>query len=322
MDRTAFTQELEDRAKKNFPEEEIRIWEDGFQPTTEKEREFVESANALYAKKESDKLIGDFVTFCKDGASTRVSMECLASLADGTEHGWDMVMEAVRRSIQERDSFQGAENLQDILDYSRACSRLFIRLLNYQDHRLELKGMVYDRIGDMAKVLYYKLSDDGVNLNSTKVHADQIGEWGVSLDEAWDAAMLNTFSSAMPRIYRSVEECIDPPYQRGIFMDREFEIGSAGHIVLTTTRQLNGAIALFYPGVAARIAQLLGNDFLIAFTSIDDVRIHPVGSVSPREVLMRLKNVNRNFNESRGDILSRKVYKYSRDTGEITMLEL
>ena len=79
---------------------------------------------------------------------------------------------------------------------------------------------------------------------------------------------------------------------------------------ITTTKQRNGAIAMFYPGVQEKIFEMVGGDYYVAFTSVDDVKIHVAGSIKPRSVLQNLKQVNKQFN-TKEDVLSNKVFKYS-----------
>lgn len=323
MDRSRFLQEFSTRAAQAFPDMEIRIWEDGFVPETEEDREFVQRTNAKYAKADrADRLIGDFATFTGSTLTDRMGLEFLAALADGTEAGWEKVFNAVKGCIRQMESIPGPERLKDAADYEKVKDMLYIRLLNFTDNRLELRGSVYERLGDIAKVLYFKFSDDGTNLVSAKVPADVVHAWGIPEKEVWETAMLNTFSSAMPRIYREPEECIDPPYQLGAFLDRDFSLPAYKSSTLTTVRQTNGATALFYPGVMERIADLYNADFLVSFTSIDEAHLHKVGSISPRDALWCLKGVNKEFNEKHGGLLSRKVYRYFRETGELKMLEL
>ena len=89
---------------------------------------------------------------------------------------------------------------------------------------------------------------------------------------------------------------------------------------MTTTRQVNGAIAMFYPGVKEKIAELFDSGFYVAFTSINDARIHHKDSISPRVVLHSLKEINRKFDPN--DTLSRKVYYYDRDKKTFDPLSL
>lgn len=51
---------------------------------------------------------------------------------------------------------------------------------------------------------------------------------------------------------------------------------------LSTSRKINGAVAVFLPGVAERIYDLLNSDFYIVFTSIHEAMIHNVESVKRR----------------------------------------
>lgn len=89
---------------------------------------------------------------------------------------------------------------------------------------------------------------------------------------------------------------------------------------VTTTTQMNGAIAMFYPGVKERIAELFGGDYYVAFTSIQESRLHKKGTVPPRQILEQIKSANKTFDPT--EILTRKVYLYERASKELRQLEL
>ena len=89
---------------------------------------------------------------------------------------------------------------------------------------------------------------------------------------------------------------------------------------VTTTAQLNGAIAMFYPGVMKRIAELFGDDYYIAFTGTCEARLHKKGTIQPRNILDLIKYMNKTFDPS--EVLSRKVYLYERAKQEMRQLEL
>ena len=90
---------------------------------------------------------------------------------------------------------------------------------------------------------------------------------------------------------------------------------------VTTTKQQNGAIAMFYPGVQEKIAHVCGGSYYVVFTSIHDARIHVKGAMSARQILQSLKDVNKKFNKPE-EILSRKVFYYDSEKKELEMLEL
>lgn len=63
---------------------------------------------------------------------------------------------------------------------------------------------------------------------------------------------------------------------------------------LSTTIKTNGAVAVFLPGVAEHLAELLNSDFYMVFTSIHEVMIHNAKKVDPE------------------DYLTSRIYKYNR----------
>ena len=85
---------------------------------------------------------------------------------------------------------------------------------------------------------------------------------------------------------------------------------------ITATKKINGAIAMFYPGVMDKITELFDSSYYIAFTGISDVKIL---SISPRNVLSSLKSMNKAFS---AELLSRKVFYYDKDTKELKTLGL
>ena len=123
--------------------------------------------------------------------------------------------------------------------------------------------------------------------------------------------MLNTNIMAPPRIYFKPTECYHAPYERGVFMSVGSGVDHIGRLAvptITTTKQTNGAIALFYPGVCRRLAQMAGGSFYVAFTSIHEARLHCEGSIAPRSILGLVRDVNKRFDPT--EILTRKVYFY------------
>lgn len=78
---------------------------------------------------------------------------------------------------------------------------------------------------------------------------------------------------------------------------------------------------MFYPGVQEKISEICGGSYYVSFTSIDDVRIHPKGTLQPRQILQLLKDVNKGFNKPE-DILSRKLFFYNHEKKMLDVMEL
>ncbi len=73
-------------------------------------------------------------------------------------------------------------------------------------------------------------------------------------------------------------------------------------------------------GQMKRLAELFGDDYYIAFTGTSEARLHKKGTIHPRDILMRIKQMNKTFDPS--ETLSNKVYLYERANQEMRQMEL
>ena len=311
----------------NLTEKEYEFYPDGYTADGDKEKlEFIQNTNMKYHNVEANVLMGDFIvlTFGDEYSvnTTRFSVRGLYEKFQ--KDGWGAVWKLIDDNIKLLRDVDINNVAKHLMDYEVIKERLIIRPINYTDNKYELKEAVHKVHGDIALVLYVKLYDNKERgLGTTKIHKDVFESWGRDFDEVWEAALINTNIDALPRMYMTVTECIKPPYDRGAFMSLNSDIKKIGKMqvpTVTTTRQVNGAIAMFYPGVKEKIAELFDSSFYVAFTSINDARIHHKDSISPRVVLHSLKEINRKFDPN--DTLSRKVYYYDRDKKTFDPLSL
>lgn len=305
--------------------------EDGSTSTDEKDLSIIRETNIKYHKTELDVLIGDYIILYQyKGKREQICRFDCGQLYRKYEKGsWAAVWEQIFSSIDSSRKFMelGIIDLIEKNEYGLLKDKLFIRPLNFNDHRYELKNHIYRRIGDMVLVLYILASDenDGKthNVLSVKVPKTSVQAWGIDEEEVWENAMSNTYIMAPPRIYLKPMDLVNPPYHRGAFMALNSDITSLSPLTVptvTTTAQINGAIAMFYPGVMKRIAKLFGDDYYIAFTGTSEARLHKKGTIQPRNILMRIKKMNKAFDPS--EILSNRVYLYEAMNQELRQLEL
>ena len=93
-------------------------------------------------------------------------------------------------------------------------------------------------------------------------------------------------------------------------MDPGVTVGNLNPIktaIVKTINQNNGSIALFYPGVKERIAELVGDSYYVSFLSINEAYIHLVGSVNPETIHQSLRRVNAEFPE---EMLTDNIFLY------------
>ena len=334
MEYKEFINELQkklEEKKQELSYGKIAFFEDGSTSTDAKELSIIRETNIKYQKKESDVLIGDYIILYqyKDKREQMCRFNCMQLYQEYEKGSWAAVWEPILSSIDSSRKFMelGIIDLIEKNEYDLLKDKLFIRPLYFKDHRYELKNHIYKCIGDMVLVLYILASDenDGKrhDVLSVKVPRSSMQAWEIDEEEVWENAMSNTYIMAPPRIYLNAMDIVNPPYHRGAFMALNSDITSlAPNAVptVTTTAQINGAIAMFYPGVMKRIAELFGDDYYIAFTGTSEARLHKKGTIQPRSILMRIKQMNKAFDPS--EVLSNKVYLYETANQEMRQLEL
>lgn len=209
------------------------------------------------------------------------------------------------------------DKTKELMDYDTAKSRLFVRLINYDRNADILRDVVHKTLGDIVFTVYAIVDENEFGIVSTKVLKSMVKKWDKNEDDIFNEAIKNTYYLTPPRIYKW--ECVlcDESYAGESFMNDEdicdLDKSFSGNI-LSTTRKTNGAVAVFLPGVAERIAELLDSDFYMVFTSIHEVMIHSTGSgVDPKDLKLVLQDTLRKVTPS-SDYLTEKIYKYNRRT--------
>ncbi|MDO4272681.1 MAG: DUF5688 family protein [Eubacteriales bacterium] len=221
------------------------------------------------------------------------------------------------RRAQNSQYFQKTRNLSD---YHKVKGDLFIRLLNADRNREELKYAVFQTVGDIALVLYLKVSEEDGCVTSIKIRDEYVEKWGISQERAIEEALLNTYFLSPPRIYQWEKLFFDPEYGGENFMDivSGYEINKeAVGNCLSTTKRTNGAVAVFLPGVAERLAKLIGSGFYLVFTSIHEVMIHNDKKVAPEDLVGVLKDTLKEATPEE-DYLTSRIYHYNSDRKEFT----
>ncbi len=205
--------------------------------------------------------------------------------------------------------------------YESSRDRLIIRPINYDRNRYELENCIYWRYGDIALTLYGVVSDEEEDYVTMKINRGLIEAWEMEDEVLLTNALMNTCKLMPPRLYYCTDLRRKHPWNEGVIMpgeltegeelfqvhrDNEME-GALGYR-LTTTRGINGAIALFYPGVREQLANLLGGDYLVGFTSIHEVILHPADRQLPDNMRESIQDINEIF--PREEMLTNRIYRY------------
>lgn len=209
------------------------------------------------------------------------------------------------------------DKTKELMDYNTAKSRLFVRLINYDRNADILRDVVHKTLGDIVFTVYAIVDENEFGIVSTKVLKSMVKKWDKNEDDIFNEAIKNTYYLTPPRIYKWEGVLCDESYAGESFMNDEdicdLDKSFSGNI-LSTTRKTNGAVAVFLPGVAEKISELLDSDFYMVFTSIHEVMIHSTGSgVDPKDLKLVSQDTLREVTPS-SDYLTEKIYKYNRKT--------
>lgn len=209
------------------------------------------------------------------------------------------------------------DKTKTLMNYDTAKSRLFVRLLNCDRNADVLKNVVHKTLDDIAFTVCAIVDDNREDLISTKVLKSMVEKWDKNEDDIFNEAIKNTYYLTPPRIYKWEGVLCDESYAGDSFMNDEDVCNldkSFNGDILSTTRKTNGAIAVFLPGVAEKISEMLNSDFYMVFTSIHEVMIHSTGSgVDPKNLKLVLRDTLLWVTPS-SDYLTEKIYKYNRRT--------
>lgn len=231
--------------------------------------------------------------------------------------GWQGVLPELAAAIN-RDGRRESSLPAEHDTYLQHRANLILRPLPATEGRAELEDCIYWLMGDIALALYLLVYDDPVNFLSLKLDRTITERWHKTDAVLLTGALLNCMSRMPPRLYYAQSDKKYYDEKGGVFLPGEKGVpikidpwdqnqGNVGYH-LTTSRRNNGAVAIFYPGVKERLAQLLNGDYYVAFTNVNEVSIYPVR----HKLLSSLKEeVDHNVAVTgKNQFLSRKVYRY------------
>lgn len=266
--------------------------------------------------------------FVKQFEANGVTEVCALYVGDLYEEyrrglGMDMIVKDVVKRLQGISRTDIIEKAKIISDYDKIKNYLFIRLINKNKYEADLRDSVYRTIGDIAMVLYVRMGEIEGYTSSMKVKQHMLEKWDMDRDEVFEAALLNTYFISPPRIYCWEKMLFDTHYEGENFMnllsDYPIRRGAVGNC-LSTVKRTNGAVAVFLPGVASRLADLMQGNLYLVFTSIHEVMIHNEKTADPEDLRHVLIDTIKETTPEE-DVLTFHIYHYDRATGIFSLCD-
>lgn len=228
----------------------------------------------------------------------------------------------VKQSVDNFDNMCVPDKLRQLKDYEQVKENLFIRLINFEKNKTELEKAFYKRNGDIALTLYMKVSDEDGMMTSFKVPLKCVDSWKLDKEEVFMEALKNTTSMMPPKGYEWTKMLTNPDYDGEDIYDPDYipRNDTMGNC-LSTKQKTNGAIAIFYPGVAEGYCRKMDTeDIYLVFTSIHEVMVHNARMIEPEDLASVLDDTIKEATPE-GDVLTKNIYYYNAETDQIEMLE-
>ena len=182
--------------------------------------------------------------------------------------------------------------------------RLFLRVINAEKNAEALQNMPHKRIADLAVVYTLVVGSSDRGMLCANLSDENLKNMGISPAELEKCSFMNA-----PKICPPVIEPILTHMAKMACCDEEeFTATKASKLLVVTNEgNVNGASALFYPGVLDRIAEMFGDRFYILPSSIHEFLVTPTGPADGLREIVRSVNASV-VNET--DWLSDNIYVY------------
>lgn len=200
-------------------------------------------------------------------------------------------------------------------DFSKVKDRLCMKLVNRKMNPELLSKVPYRDFLDMAVVYYADYYDPEIGAGAIQVYNTHMKAWGVTEEELWEAANINTPKRKPGRIESMGDMLAEMFAGQG---DGDNECCCMGELsvpmlVITNKQRLLGAAVILYDGMLKRAADKFGSDLFILPSSLHEVLAVPmIEERDAAEFKKMVKEVNQKELQPE-DVLSDNVYIYRRE---------
>lgn len=205
-----------------------------------------------------------------------------------------------------------------INDKEWAEERLFMQLINSRKNKSLLENSVHMDFNGLSLVLYILAADNKAGMCRARVTKAMCQSYGWNGKEILDYALENTarlFPYCLCTLQEVLKKALDTT-------DAEaWGLPSIGNdmLVLTNEKYVNGAAAIFYPGVLKEISEKHGTSLFLIPSSIHEfIILEDNGVYSPAELESMVKEVN-SSSVLPEELLSDNVYYYGYNTGMLSV---
>ena len=227
-----------------------------------------------------------------------------------------------------------AESVQEYLDAIVSKPEIVETSLTFDKVRdnLTIRIVEIDRNKEFLQKIPYMMMGNGfAAICDIKVHEDNSGYWKTTITR--ELMMENNYDKT-EMFKTAIENCqlkdpvvLSTMESQLFFDDKENLLDMDGNIpeskkshmyILTNEENMLGSATLFYPGVQEKIAEKLGEGYLVLPSSVHELIIVPESSgITPRDAAEMVHEANHSGIVDPKDVLSDNVFRYDKDTRKL-----
>ena len=235
------------------------------------------------------------------------------------EHSITAVMQEVASVIQHTpETF----DIGRIMDYDRVKKNLFMRLSAAEKNKDLLEHAPHIRKEDLAITFHIMLDQSDKGTATTMINDNMMEAYGIDLDQLYQDALLNSpvicpaqienMGEALSRMMIEDMKSAGAPPEVIQEMEKDLKESNKDNpmTIITNDRLVDGASAIFYPGVMDLVGERMKGDYFILPSSVHETLVVPDdGRVSLQELTDMVKEVNMT-QVNPEDQLNDQVYHY------------
>ncbi len=222
-------------------------------------------------------------------------------------YGEDMAEEEMFRRMASVITHEG-KDIPDtgwLGEYGKVRDKLFIRVCNALANAAYLRTAPHILFEDLALTCHALVDVPGHSelFASVTVRHHMLENYGISEEQLFADAFTNS-QRILPGKVGYLSESVGEPLTCAV--------GNDPFLIVTNSRNVDGASVLFYPGMTEKIAEETGTDYYVLPSSIHEVLIVPDTGIDPGELERLVQEVNRKV-VNPAERLSDHVYRYDRE---------
>jgi len=203
-------------------------------------------------------------------------------------------------------------------DFTKVKNRIVFKLVNYDRNKDLLSKVPHIRYLDLAIIFNCFVESLIDGYATILIYHHHLSYWNISTEELYHLAMKNT-PRLLPYHLQNMNDILVELLntEQPDWMNETFE--PIPMYVLSNISKLHGSGCILYEDLLFQISQSLDSDFYILPSSIHEVLLIPVEHANSYAELSSMVREINNTQLSREEVLSDRVYFYSRHTGKVSL---